>query len=117
MAEWYIFLQKPIKSFSTLDIFYFLEHGLKEAYQNDSAFAHLCRMFRVLAYVPLDQVREYYNILITSEMFEAYRNDLLGYCTYFTGTYLGVPPNEPRYKMEEWNLYDRWVKKGDSRHN
>ena len=88
-------------------VFYSLEHGLKDAYQNDPTFAHLCRMFRVLAYVPPDHVREYYNILITSEEFEAYRNDLLGYCTYFAGTYLGVPPNDPRYKIEEWNVYDR----------
>ena len=108
MVKWYILNQKSLKFVSKHNFFpIHLEHGLKEAYQNDSAFAHLCRMFRVLAYVPTDHVREYYNILITSDMFEAYRNDLLGYCNYFTGTYLGVPPNDPRYKIEEWNVYDR----------
>ena len=94
-------------SYLYIIFFILLEHGLKEAYQNDYAFAHLCRMFRVLAYVPPEHVREYYDILINSDKFVAYRNDLLGYCTYFTGTYLGVPPSDPRYKIEEWNLYER----------
>ena len=86
---------------------YFIEHGLKATYENDPYFSHLLRMFRALAFVPTDKVRDYYDELINSARFEPYRDQLLDYCTYFTNTYLGVPPNEARFKIPVWNLYQR----------
>ena len=57
-----------------------LEHGLKEDYANDYVFAHTCRLFRVLAFVPVDKVKEYYDAIITSNRYDERLN---AYCDYF----------------------------------
>ena len=56
---------------------------LKMCYQNDINFAIVIRMFMSLKWVPVDQVREYFKILVQSEQFKEYRDVLREFKNYF----------------------------------
>ena len=74
--------------FNTWNIFntysFVIGNGLKADYENDVAFAHLCRMFCALAFVPVDSVKDYYDALVNSDRYDARLN---GYCNYFVATF------------------------------
>ena len=54
--------------------------GLTTAYRNEYKFGHLCRCFRALAFVPVEDVEYAFNLLIKSDKYDQRLNP---YCIYF----------------------------------
>ena len=61
----------------------FSVHGLSGPYQNDVDFANLCRKFSALAFVPEEKVEEYFKLLLNSQDFANYKDQLADFVDYF----------------------------------
>ena len=62
-------------------------------------------MFSALAYVPPDEVRSAFEMVVESAFVSA-NMDLLGnFMNYFEKTWVGRDRNPPKFKIEWWNLH------------
>lgn len=87
--------------------------GLVTLYGNDLEFSQCIRMLLALAYVPPDDVRRTYKLLIKSELFVGYKEQLGKIIEYFERTWVGDRNRRgsrpPLFPIEMWNCYDATI--------
>lgn len=79
-------------------------------YATDSTFAYQIKKLIALAYVPLTDVTEHYNLLIDSPYYKRNEERLSPMLDYFEDTWVGRlhrsgHRRQPKYQIAWWNVY------------
>lgn len=83
-------------------------------YKNNVVFRKLVHMFLYLAFVPIEKVQEYYELIKCSYSKHVDLPSLNDFYQYFEHTYVGVYHGNIRmsgtYELAFWNCYERTIK-------
>ena len=79
---------------------------LLELFSRNSAVSFGMRMFGALAYVPPNDVRQAFEMVLSFDFVRSNETVLRTFINYYEGTWVGRDRNPPKIKLEWWNLYN-----------
>jgi len=87
-------------------------YGLTTKYIEDVNFALQVRKLIALAFIPIDKVVNYFEVLLESDFYMENENMLTPLITYFETTWIGILDRrgrrrQPQYPIEIWNCSER----------
>jgi hypothetical protein len=85
--------------------------GLQASYAANPEFALMLRHLPALAFVPIQNVQDYFNYLVESSFFEENEASLTLHVNYFEDTWIGRLDRRgrrrpPLFSIEMWNCYE-----------
>ena len=92
------------------------DNVVNDRYKNDGSFNLHLRMFTALAFVPVNDVRESFVELLSSDFVQNNRTVLSSFIYHFETTWIGRAFSPAKFKLEWWNAYDA-TSEGQARTN